>query len=108
MVAVQQSLQEDPGHTRKTLSIEAKRAVKNQDYMARLEELKAADFLNRAKWLELPSATILAESLKALPSHDLKFALNAMHDTLPHNANLNLWRKRETRPAHSARWMTKT
>ena len=27
---------------------------------------------------------------------DLKFALNATHDTLPHNSNLHLWRKRES------------
>ena len=97
-VVVQQTLQEDPGHTRKTLSVAAKRIVKSEDNGVRLEELKALPQQGQlARTATAESATILAESLKALPSQDLKFVLNAMHDTLPHNANLNLWKKRDTK-----------
>ena len=97
-VVVQQSLQEDPEHTRKTLSAAAKQTVKSEDNGVRLEELKALPRQGQlARTATAESATILAESLKALPLQDLKFALNAMHDTLPHNANLNLWKKRDTK-----------
>ena len=83
MVVVQQTLQEDPGHTRKTHSAAAKRAVKSEDSGVKLEELKALPRQGQpARTATTVSATILAESLKAIPLQDLKFALNAMHDTL--------------------------
>ena len=109
-MVVQQTLQEDPGHTRETLSVAAKWTVKSEDNGpgVRLEELKALPQQGQlARIATAESATILAESLKALPSQDLKFALNAMHDTLPHNANLNLGRRGIPRLAHSARRMSK-
>ena len=36
-----------------------------------------------------------AKAVQALPSNTMKFALNAAHDTLPHNANLQLWKKKD-------------
>ena len=72
--------------------------MKSEDNGVTLDEHKAVPWQGQLA-ITAPtteSATILAELLKALPSQDLKFALNAMNDALPHNANLNLWRKRET------------
>ena len=39
------------------------------------------------------AASAWSECIQALPSSRFKFALNAAQDTLPHNANLALWRK---------------
>ena len=39
------------------------------------------------------TATVWAKAVQALPANTMKFALNAAHDTLPHNANLQLWKK---------------
>ena len=41
-------------------------------------------------------ATIWAKTIQALPQQQMKFALNAALDTLPHNANLHLWKKKES------------
>jgi len=38
--------------------------------------------------------TCWAEAVQPLPDEPFKFILNAAHDTLPHNANLCLWRKK--------------
>ena len=42
------------------------------------------------KQLEVWSAAV-----NSLPSKDLKSALNGASDTLPHNSNLSIWRRRE-------------
>jgi hypothetical protein len=39
------------------------------------------------------AAAVWAKTTPNLPSAQMKFALNAASDTLPHNANLSLWRK---------------
>ena len=68
MVIVQQTLQEDPGHIRRTLSTAAKQAVKSEDSGVRAEELKAFPRQGQlARIATTESATILAESLKVLP-----------------------------------------
>ena len=40
-------------------------------------------------------APIWARVVQTLPDEQMKFALNAAVDVLPHNANLHLWKKRE-------------
>ena len=42
------------------------------------------------------AAEIWAKAVESLPDEILKFALNAALDTLPHNANLHLWKKKES------------
>ncbi len=42
------------------------------------------------------AAPIWAKAIQYLPQHVFKFGLNAAHDTLPHHANLHLWRKRSS------------
>ena len=41
------------------------------------------------------TAAVWAKAVQALLSNTMKFALNAAHDTLPHNANLQLWKKKD-------------
>ena len=38
---------------------------------------------------------VWAEAIQRLPDEQFKFALNAAHDTFPHNANLHLWKKKD-------------
>ena len=47
------------------------------------------------KLVDTTAATIWAKACQSLPSAQMKFALNASSDTLPHNANLAIWRKNE-------------
>ena len=43
-----------------------------------------------------PKATLIWSTVvQALPDEQMKFALNAAVDILPHNANLHLWKKRK-------------
>ena len=41
------------------------------------------------------AASIWSKAVQKLPPELLKFSLNAVQDTLPHNANLAMWRRRE-------------
>ena len=41
-------------------------------------------------------AEVWGKTIQTLPSEQMRFVLNAAVDTLPHNANLQLWRKRES------------
>ena len=41
------------------------------------------------------AAEVWSAAVNSLPSEGLKFALNAASDTLPHNSNLSIWRRRE-------------
>ena len=45
-------------------------------------------------------AKVWASVVKALPEEQMKFALNAALDTLPHNANLHLWQKKSSSACH--------
>ena len=45
------------------------------------------------------TATISAKAITCLPQEQMKFALNVAEDTLAHNSNLHLWRKKESEPA---------
>jgi len=41
------------------------------------------------------TAAVWAKAVQTLPFNTMKFALNAAHDTLPRNANLQLWKKKD-------------
>ena len=43
-----------------------------------------------------------SEVVQKLPSDGLKFVLNAAQDTLPHNANLSVWRRERVSPANAS------
>ena len=46
--------------------------------------------------MERDAATLWSETVQKLPPEALKFALNAAQNTLPHNANLAIWRRSES------------
>ena len=41
------------------------------------------------------TAAVWAKAVQTLPFNTMKFALNAAHDTLPNNVNLQLWKKKD-------------
>jgi len=41
------------------------------------------------------TAAVWAKAVQTLPLNTMKFALNAAHDTLPNNVNLQLWKKKD-------------
>ena len=95
-MVVRDALTEDPGRTRKALAAAAKRKVKNREDSQRL--LQVQDLQKQGEMLRATTsdtAAVWAKAVQALPSNTMKFALNAAHDTLPHNANLQLWKKKD-------------
>ena len=72
----------------------AKQTVTNHLSNKRLEHSLSLD--TQGKLFHLVDATASAmwsKAIQLLPSAQMKFALNSATDTLPHNANLALWRK---------------
>ena len=58
---------------------------------SRLENLKGLPRQGQMMRIATPeAASTWAKSIQSLPQHVFKFALNATHDVLPHNANLHL------------------
>ena len=96
-VVAQDILQLDPSMSGKALRIAAKRQVAKKDDQARLSELQSLPKQGDLSHLATPTAaaTIWVDVVQGLPDEPFKFALNAAHDTLPHNANLHLWGKEE-------------
>jgi len=96
-VVARQALVEDPGRSRAALLAAAKRQVKSDDVTTHLAELtcleKQGHMLGAAP---TDAATIWSKAVQALPQNTLKFAFNASLDTLLHNNNLHLWKKRSS------------
>ena len=88
---------EDPGRLHAAFLAAAKRQVKSDDVTTHLAELtcleKEGHMLGAAP---TDAATIWSKAVQALPQNTLKFALNARLDTLLHNNNLHLWKKRSS------------
>ena len=93
IVVARDALAVDPGMSGKRLSKVARARVMEDDSEERHslmlaserqgEALRVADGEAAAQW---------ASALKCLTPFELKFSLNACQDTLPHNANLSLWK----------------
>ena len=87
-------MKEDPGASRKHVVSRVKARIQAEDTAARLahttrlpvQGLTVREFEGRA-------AQIWATAISTLPEWCFKFALNAVTDTLPHNANLYKWKK---------------
>ena len=85
-VVVRDVMCEDPGQGRKTLKLRAKRKVTQEDNAARLDHLTSLEKQGQMiKGTTANPATIWAKTIQALPQQQMKFALNAALDTLPHN-----------------------
>ena len=93
-LAAQQAFAADPGASGKMVARRAK-AKLNTDLQNRC--LKHSVSLEHQGKLfctvNANAASVWAKTTQSLPSAQMKFALNAASDTLPHNANLALWRK---------------
>jgi hypothetical protein len=92
-VEAREALKISPGCSRKALANSAKALVTEEVNSSRLDNLQS---LERQGQLSRPScAPIWSRAVLALPEDQLKFAINAAVDVLPHNANLYLWKKRK-------------
>ena len=90
-------MKQDPGMSRKALKMVARRQIAEEEHQARRSELQSLPRQGHLSRLATTSeaATVWADVVNGLPEEQFKFALNAAHDTLPHNANLHLWGKKE-------------
>ena len=96
MLVAQAAMVADPGASRKGLAERANRTVTTSKVHERLHHAKSLASQGELHHLvEDDAATLWSETVQHLPRECLKFALNAAQDTLPHNANLAIWRRRE-------------
>jgi hypothetical protein len=96
-VMVRDVMAEDPGCTRKGLTQAVKRKVIEEDDRVRQSQLFALEKQGQMMSTTPPDAAPLwSKAIQSLPPEQSKFALNAAVDTLPHNANLHLWKKKES------------
>lgn len=90
-------LQQDPGTNRKALIRGVKNVVKQEDAQTRLEECRSLSVHGQTTRLPDDRAPgIWSEVIQTLQDNHMKFVLNAVTNTLPHNANLHMWGKRTT------------
>ena len=93
-VMVRDTMIDDPSFTRKTLRVAAKRKCREEDDTTRRDHLLSLPRQGELSRTATPaSAKAWAEALVSLPPEPFKFA---SHDTLPHNSNLCLWKKKST------------
>ena len=87
----------DPGITRRKLAAAAKNLVQDDDHQEMLEGLQKLEKQGHMSRCSIPEgAQVWAKALSLLANEYFKFALNSSVDTLPHNANLHLWKKKES------------
>ena len=85
----------EPGITRRKLAATAKNLVQEDDHQEMLEGLQRLEKQGHMSRCSTPEgAQVWAKTLSLLADEHLKFALNSSIDTLPHNANLHLWKKK--------------
>ena len=93
MVLAREALVTDPGMGRKKLSKEARSMVSEDESANRLATMISAEQRSEALCtVEEEAAAEWVSALERLSPLQMKFALNASQDTLPHSANLALWR----------------
>ena len=88
------AMQVDPGASSKQLCIRVKKQVEAVDTETRFSHSTSLSVQNQPLKDNTSRAPRLwSFSVATLPERVFKFALNSLTDTLPHNANLHLWRK---------------
>ena len=88
----------DPGAPRKALKSKVRRVLENRDNEDRKNHTK--DLSTQGQFYRSIENTPLSTWVNAitkLPDKVFSFIQNATKDTLPHNANLNLWKKKTSR-----------
>ena len=94
MLVARAAMVADPGASRKGLAERANRTVTTSKVHERLHHAKSLASQGELHHLvEDDAATLWSETVQHLPRECLKFALNAAQYTLPHNANLAIWRR---------------
>ena len=94
---VREAMRDDPGGSRKALKKRATTRVSEGD-----DDMRSAGLLSLPKQGHMirscppESIGIWAKAVSTLSSDELRFILNATVDTLPHNYNLCLWKKKPT------------
>ena len=88
------AMQEDPGASSKQLCKRVKKQVEAVDTETRLSHSTSLAVQNQPLKDNTSRAPRLwSSTVVTLPERVFKFALNSLTDTLPHNANLHLWKK---------------
>ena len=89
-------LAEDPGMSKKALLNKAKSVVSKRDTQKRVHHAKSLKCQEQVfRCCDEGPATIWATAIQQLAPDFLKFSLNVVQDTLPHNDNLARWRRSE-------------
>ena len=84
-----------PDFIRKTLTTATKLLVREDDDDRHFQSLQRLEKQGHISRCSSPNgAKIWAKALEGAKDEHLRFALNSAVDTLPHNANLFLWKKR--------------
>ena len=89
MRAVTGAMEVDPGMSDKKLKVEKMLVIEEEQYSKLVSSERRGEVLSV---VERDAAAEWASALWNLPPFQLKFVLNACQDTLPHNANLALWK----------------
>ena len=88
------AMQDDPGASSKQLCNRVKKQVEAVDTKSRLSHSTSLTVQNLPMKDNTSRAPRLwSSTIETLPERVFKFALNSLTDTLPHNANLHLWKK---------------
>ena len=91
----------NPGGGRKALARVAKAVVAEEVNSASLDHWHSLERQGHmGRCMDLECAKVWATVVKSLPEEQMKFALNAAVDTLPHNTNLHLWCKKSSPACH--------
>ena len=97
MLAARDLMAENPGSSKKALVTKAKATVTEDDARDRLQHAQSLECQGQVfRCTEEAAANIWSKTVQKLPPDLLKFSLNTVQDTLPHNANLAKWRKKES------------
>ena len=93
-ILAREVLEVRPGGGRKALAKAAKALVAektNSGLLDHWQSLERQGHMSRC--MDQECAHVWAAVVKALPEEQMKFALNATLDVLPHNSNVHLWKK---------------
>ena len=94
MLYAREVMATDPGASRQTIMKHAKNWVVVEDVEERLDHAKSLVTQGQLHHVvDDDAASLWSEVVQKLPPECMKFALNAAQDTLPHNANLSIWRR---------------
>ena len=86
------AMQEDPGASSKQVGKRAKSRVEEADTSTRFAHSTGLAKQNQPIRDDSRAPQLWSSTIITLPERVLRFALNSLTDTLPHNDNLHLWR----------------